>query len=63
MKYTDVEKIKPKAKKKIGMKTVLNEMLFKSITMGTGKEYEVEDGDILEFNVKHVKQTKKETKK
>jgi ribosome-binding ATPase YchF (GTP1/OBG family) len=55
MKYKDVEKIKPNAKKKIGMKTVLNEMLFKSITHGTGKDYVVSDGDILEFNVKHVK--------
>jgi ribosome-binding ATPase YchF (GTP1/OBG family) len=59
MKYEAVENLGEKAKKKVGERSVLDEILFKSISFGTGKDYVVEDGDILEFNIKHVKQTKK----
>ena len=55
MKYKEVEGLGEKAKKKVGERSVLDEILFKSISFGTGKEYVVEDGDILASYTTHPK--------
>ena len=52
MKYDDVKGLDSKATKEINGKQVVNEMLFRQIKFGTGKDYTVEDGDILNFKVK-----------